>query len=188
MADLATKMAEARRDARALHEQLAQAELELREALEDRRYADAETLKQRVDELRQPVLIADAHVTALDAGMAALRAQQQADQQAAADRERKAQAEGLMDIARGKEAEARDDVERLLAEIPVAYRELRRLMAEAVDAQNRAAQAMVDFHHAGIAAGHIDQGAPAPWGWNRASVWIESNPALMTVRRTELSL
>lgn len=187
MADLATKMAEAQHEARALHEQLAQAELELSEALEDRRYADAETLKQRVDALRQPVLIADAHVTALDAGMAALRAQQEADQRASVDRERKAQAESLMEIARGKEAEARDDVERLLAEIPVAYRELRRLMAEAEDAQNRTAQAMVDFHHSGIAAGHIDPTVPAPWGWNRATAWIESNPALITVRRTELS-
>jgi hypothetical protein len=186
-AGLAEKTAEAQRDAQALREKLEEAELRLNEALEDRRYADAETLKQRVDALREPVLIADAHLTALRAGLAALQAQQEADQQAAADRARRDQADVLMEAARTREAAARDDVERLLAEMPVAYAELRRMIAEAEAAQLQVQQAQADFHHAGVAAGHIDPAAPLPWGWNRATAWIEASPVLMTIRRTELA-
>lgn len=182
---LAAKLAAARREAQEQRRQLETAEQDLAVALDERRYADAEKLKDTVDGLRQPVLIADAHVQALQAGVDALAAQQEADRRAQADRERREQAEGLMETARARQAEATDDVERLLQEIPVAFQELRRLMDEAEAAQVRAAQAMVDFHHAGVAAGHIDQGAPPPWGWNRATAWIEASPVLMAVRRTD---
>lgn len=175
------RLAEARREAEALRDRLAVADSELAEALEDRRYGDAETLKHAADELRQPLFIAEAHVKALEAAVQQLADHEAEHQRAQQARERRDQAAGMHERAREQEAEAMEDLDRALAEVPAAYRALVLIMQAAIQAERAVGQARYDGHSTGITAGLLPEGMPRPVPPNKASAKFDANPLLIQI-------
>lgn len=178
------RLAEAQREATDLRTQLANAEHDLNQALEEKDYAAAERLKHKADELRQPVLIAEAHARALTEGVQELERHRAEEQRAAAERERREQADVQYHRARQAEAEAMEDVNRYLAELPAAYTALRQVMQAAIEAEQRWGNARREAHAAGVTAGHIDPGLPVPPRPNLATVKIEHHQLLAEIWRT----
>ena len=178
------KLAEATREADALRDQLAAADHELAQALENRQYGDAtEGLRHAADALRQSLYIADATVSGLQAAVQQLadhRAEQQRAQQA---RDRKDQALGQYDQAKEREAQAEEDLDRFIAEIAPSWGALADTMAAAIDAERRITQARRDAHETGKVAGHFHPDSPIPVGPNRASARIEANRVLVEILR-----
>ncbi|TKA11747.1 hypothetical protein [Actinacidiphila oryziradicis] len=175
------RLEQARKEAKGLREQLAFAESDLAKALEDRDYAAAEDHKKAADELRQPVLIAEAHVKALIAGAQELEAHRAAEQRATQEREQREQAGRQFEEATAREAQAMDEMNQHLAQLREAYVALRQIVSEAIAAQQRAGQARLDSHHAGIGAGIWAQDMPQPALPNHASVLIDYSPVLLQI-------
>lgn len=181
---LADKLTEAQREADALNEQLAKAQSALNAALAAEDYPEADRHKQKADALREPVLVANAHVAALTAGAQELQRQQQADQRAAQEREQREQAKGLFEDAQHREAEAEDEVGQCLAELAAAWGALHRVMDAAFAAEQRQRQARLDGWQTGVAAGVWHPEMPRPALPNRVQALIEHSPLLTQVRRT----
>jgi len=178
------RLGEARKEAAELREQLAHAESDLTAALEDQDYPAAERHKKTADELRQPVLIAEAHVKALIAGVQELEAHRQAEQRAAQLREQQEQARRQFEEATAREAAAMDEMDEHLAQLRAAYGALRQIVGDAIAAQQRAGQARLDAHHTGVAAGIWPQDAATPAMPNRASAYLDYSPVLLQIMRT----
>ncbi|MDJ0341788.1 hypothetical protein [Streptomyces sp. PH10-H1] len=159
---LAEQHAHAQQTAAELRLQLETAEADQREAVENQDFERAAEAKGRADEVREPLLISQAHATALAAGLAALEEHRRAEQQATRDREQREQAAGLYDEARAREAASQDDVQRLMAEVSAALDAVRQVMREALAAEQSLTQARQDGHSAAVAAGLIDLQHPAP--------------------------
>jgi hypothetical protein len=176
-------LTEASRTAKELREQLAVAESDLALAIEDKRYADAEQHKAAADALRQPVLIAEAHVTALMAGQDELRRHREEEQRATQLRVAREQATVQFQAATEREADATEEVQRLMAEVPVALAALQDCMRSALDAQRRIHMARNDAHTAGIAAGVWAPDMPLPAAPNMASSRFETDPLWIAVMR-----
>ncbi|MFC9631411.1 hypothetical protein ACFTY8_19470 [Streptomyces mirabilis] len=178
------RLAEAQREATGLREQLAHAESDLAVALEDQDYAAAERLKKTADELRQPTLIAGAHVAALIAGVQELEAHRVAEQRAAQERERREQGQRQLEEATAREAAAMDEMDEHLAQLRAAYGALRQIVGDAIGAQERAGQARIEAHTAGINAGIWPQDMAPPAMPNRATAYFDSTPILLQIMRT----
>ncbi|WP_327069260.1 hypothetical protein [Kitasatospora sp. NBC_01302] len=173
----------AQREAGGLRDRLSRAETDLAEALEERRYADAETLKGTADSLRQPAMIAQAHVQALETAVRALQEHQEQEERAARERQRRDQAAAMYEQAREAEAAALDDVARHMAEVPVAYEALQQAMAAAMAAEIRVGGARRDAHTAGVGAGHLPADYPVPPIPNNARARFEQHPLLGQILR-----
>ncbi|MFJ9903930.1 hypothetical protein ACIRVK_13665 [Streptomyces sp. NPDC101152] len=183
-APLQEKLAEARKEAQALRERLEGAEFELNKALEAKDYVTADRHKKAADEVREPLLVADAHVKALLAGVQELDQHRQAEQRAAQERQRREQAQRQFEEASAVEAEAMDEMDARIAEARAAYAALRQTMADAMAAQQRAGQARLEAHDWGKAAGYWAPDAARPALPNRATVLVEHNQVLSLVWRT----
>ncbi|MFF7884306.1 hypothetical protein ACH40F_29195 [Streptomyces sp. NPDC020794] len=177
------RLAEAQREAAGLREQLAHAESDLAVALEDQDYAAAERLKKVADELRQPALIAGAHVAALIAGVQELEAHRAAEQRASQLREQQEQARRQFEEATAREAAAMDEMDEHLAQLRAAYGALRQIVGDAIGAQQRAGQARLDAHHTGMAAGIWAPDSAPPAMPNRATAYIDYSPVLLQIMR-----
>lgn len=180
---LTSALDEAQRKARELREQLAVAESDLAVALEDQRYSDADLAKARADDLRQPVLIAEAHVQALMAGQAELQRHREDEQRATQQRIAREQATVQFQAATEREALATEEVQQLMAEVPVALTALQDTMRAALDAQHRVHQARNDAHLAGQAAGIWDPTLPLPAAPNMASSRFDGDPLWAQIMR-----
>lgn len=180
---LAERLEQAQREAQALRERLSHAEHERDVAVAEQRYADAERAKAAADEAREPLLVAQAHVQALQAGIAELQRHREDEQRAQAERERREQAEVLFEQAKAREAEALDDAQRLLAEVSVTYSALVEAMNAAVEVESRIYQARLDAWDTGKTAGHIPQEMARPSRPNMASSRFEQNPVLTQILR-----
>ncbi|MFE2684037.1 hypothetical protein [Streptomyces mirabilis] len=180
------RLAEAQREATGLREQLAHAESDLAIALEDADYVAAERHKKTADELRQPALIADAHVKALIAGVQELEAHRAAEQRAAQLRDQQEQGRRQFEEATAREAAAMDEMDQHLAQLKAAYGALRQIVEDAFGAQQRAGQARIEAHTAGINAGIWPQDAAPPAMPNRATAYVDYSPVLMQIMRTDL--
>ena len=175
------RLTAARREADDLRDQLAAADSKLNEALEDRRYGDAEGLQHAADALRQPVFIAQAHVTALEAAAEQLAQHQREQQLAAQARDRRDQALGMYERAREQEAEALEDLDRALSEVPAAYRALVLCMQAAIQAEQAVGQARSDGHSTGTVAGLLPEGMPRPVPPNKASARFAASHLLTQI-------
>ncbi|MDU8998204.1 hypothetical protein [Streptomyces mirabilis] len=175
------RLAEAQREATGLRAQLENAEVELANALEDQDYATAERIKKTADELRQPVLIAEAHVKALIAGVQELEAHRAAEQRASQLRDQQEQARRQFEEATAREAAAMDEMDQHLAQLKAAYAALRQIVGDAIAAQQRAGQARLDAHSTGVAAGIWAQDSARPSLPNRATAYIDYSPVLMQI-------
>jgi hypothetical protein len=180
---LAERLAEAQREAQALNEKLSHAEHEQALAVEEKRFGDAERAKAAADEVREPLLVAQAHVQALQAGIAELERHRVEEQRAQAERERREQAEAHFQTSRAAEAEAEEEMRRLVAEVSAAYGALVQTMQAAQQAEQRLSQARLDVHEWGKAAGHFVQDAPRPSRPNFATARFEHTPVLAHVLR-----
>lgn len=178
------RLAEARKEAAGLRERLAHAESDLAIALEDQDYAAAEGLKKTADELRQPVLIAEAHVKALLEGVQELEAHRQAEQRAAQERDRREQGQRQFEEATAREAAAMDEMDENLAQLRAAYGALRQIAGDAIGAQERAGQARREAHTAGINAGIWPPDMAPPAMPNRATAYLDYSPILLQIMRT----
>ncbi|WP_328746405.1 hypothetical protein OHT57_12705 [Streptomyces sp. NBC_00285] len=178
------RLAEAKHEAEGLREQLAHAETDLAAALEDQDFAAAERHKTTAEELRQPVLIAEAHVRALAEGVQELEAHRAAEQRAAQERVQREQAQTQFEEATAREAAAMEEMDEYLAQLRAAYGALRQIVGDATAAQQRAGQARLDAHYAGIAAGIWPQDAATPAMPNRASAYLDYSPVLLQIMRT----
>jgi chromosome segregation ATPase len=175
------RLTAARREAGDLRDQLAAADSKLSQALEDRRYGDAEGLRDAADALRQPLYIAEATVTALEAAVKQLADHEAEQQRATQERDRRDQALGMYERAREQEAEALEDLDRALAEVPAAYRALVLTMQAAIQAERAVGQARYDGHSTGTVAGLLPEGMPRPVPPNKASAKFDANPLLVQI-------
>ena len=178
---LTERLAQARREADDLRDRLAVADSELAEALEDRRYGDAEGLKQAADELRQPVYIAQAHVQALEAAVEQLAAHEREQLRAAQERDRRDQAAAMYEQAREREAETMEDLDRCLAEVGPMYAALALTMQAAIQAERAVGQARRDAHSTGTVAGLLPEGMPMPVDPNKASARFDRVAVLVEI-------
>ncbi|MCQ4043858.1 hypothetical protein ACFOSC_26575 [Streptantibioticus rubrisoli] len=179
------KLIQARLEAQELNRRLHKAEADLEAAVSEKRYADAEELKKAADEIREPLLIAEAQVTALEAGVQAFREHQEAEERAL--RERQAREKATVDYQAAVEAEqvAIEQMQSHLAEVEPAFQALRRALSGAMEAEGRAHYARVSKHAAGIAAGTLHPDHPRPTPVNSVAARIQTNHLLSLIWRTE---
>ncbi|MFE3522232.1 hypothetical protein ACFXOD_11660 [Streptomyces sp. NPDC059161] len=179
------RLQEARLDAQELNRQLHQAEAGLQTALDEKRYAEAEDLKKAANALREPLLIAEAHVQALEAGVQALREHQQAEERAQREREAREQAAAAHGAALVDEQAAVEEMQSCTAEWEPAYQALRQAIAGARAAEERIYRARVSKHAAGIASGRLPEGYPTPSRAGIVAGRIEASQILSLIWRTE---
>lgn len=181
---LQERLVQAQHEANGWAEKLNDAEHKLQSALNERDYAAADKHKAAADSAREQHLMAAATVQGLQAGAQAIADHQQAENLARQQRERREQCTHMHNAAREREAEALDDVQRFMAEVPVAYRALAAAMQAAIEAEQRVSLARFDAHEAGIGAELIPHGMPRPPRANMASAKYEANPILVQILRS----
>lgn len=173
--------ANAQRDLDALAAEHAAAEQELADAVAAERFEDAQAAKARVTDVTPHLALARATLTALHEAAHDLDSSRRKAEQAEADRARQEVAEQAMEQGRAEQAEARADMDRLLADIPAALDAVKALVADARAAELRFNHARVAWHEAGRTAGHIDSASPTPIPSANVQSRIERDPILAAV-------
>lgn len=181
--NISERLTEAQREVTALAKELAEAEADLAQAIEEQRFTDAEAAKARADEVRPHLALATASVNALRQAADDLDVHRREAERAERERLQREQAEAQMQDARERMRAAQDDVQRLLAEIPAGLDAVRQAIHEALLAEQRLGNAQQDFHTAGIGAGHTDPNTAAPYPPQSVRVRLERDQLLNAIYR-----
>ncbi|QMU78887.1 hypothetical protein GXW83_27480 [Streptacidiphilus sp. PB12-B1b] len=181
---LEQRLEQARHDAEQLREKLSEAEFQQQAAVAEKRYDDAAKHKAAGDAVREPLLIADAHVQALAAGIGELARHRAEEDRARQERERREQASAAYDRFKAEEAQALDDLGRLKAEIKATYAALRQTIGEAITAEQRAGQARQFAWEQGLVAGQLPEGYPRPPRMNDFASRVSGTGLAALVQRT----
>lgn len=177
------KLAAAQLEEQELRRRLHVAETARDQAVTEGRYADAERLKTEANDIREPLLIAEAHVQALRAGVDAMNAHLEAERQAQAEREAREQASAEHDAAIEAERVEVEVAQRLWAEVEPAWGALVQVLQAVRAADARLYSTQVAKHSSGVRSGRLHPQHPAPSSQHLYSSRIEANEALAFVLR-----
>jgi len=183
---ISDQLDEARRNATALRTEFDRAEGELAQAVEALDYDGAARLKQRADELRPSVILAENHVRALEQTAQAL-----ADHDAqlhAAEREKARQdaCDVILVEAMAAEQAAIAEADLLLAQAREALWTIASTLRAAQVAEGAAGDHRRTVHQAQVDAGRLEW-ARFPIGMpNRVEVAIDESPIFPTILRISL--
>lgn len=181
--DVHTQLETARRSAASQRSELTQVETELAQAAEALDYGRANTLKQRADELRPTVLLAENSITALEATVKALADHDAQARKVQIDQERQARAEAARAAGMAEERDAIAECGRLVAQAREHVTAAGEALRAGLAAQDRAGQARLAVYAAEVEGGWQEPGAfiSTP---NHVSAVVEADPVLTAVFRS----
>lgn len=162
------QLAEAQTQARQLREELDVTESELAQALEATDYRAADAAKQRAEDLRPHVLLAEANVAALTNAVNALQEHVRQGQATAVEQARQERLTAAHAAVHATEREAIEASERLLAEARASVNAAQATLRAALAAEQDAGTARVQAHQIAVEA-----------GWEQPSAFGVSEPNLV---------
>lgn len=177
------KHAEAVAEAAGLRAELHVAETARDLAVGEGRYIDAETARGEANQVREQLLVAEAHATALDAGVAAMRAHLEEEQRARQEREAREQASVEHDAAIEAEQVEAEVAARLWAELQPSYDALRQVIDAVMAADARLFAAQQAKHGTGVASGRLHPEHPRPSAQRLFASRVQNNEVLSFVLR-----
>lgn len=151
--DIAGQLEKAQREARDLRGELDRFEGELAQAAGAKDYRKADELKQRADDLRPHVLLAEAGAEALRRTQDALREHARQENAAAVEKERQEHAQALHGEAMAGEKQAMAEAQRFLAEANAAVAAAGNALHAGLAAEERAGQHRQAAYQTAVDAG-----------------------------------